>query len=73
MPSELVRKHNADVLRGNTFAILGDDAPESERAMRLLALVPMALQVVDEARDTIKRLNEENESLKEELRKLRET
>lgn len=35
-----------------------------ERVASLLSLLPMALQVVDEARDTIERLNAENAALR---------
>lgn len=43
---------------------LAEDLTDAERVMSLLSLLPMALQVVEEARDTIARLNEENEALR---------
>lgn len=42
-----------------------------EKVASLASLVPMALEVVDEARDTIERLNDENVALREELLRLR--
>lgn len=45
------------------FVIASDLSPE-EQLNALASLVPMALQVVEEARDTIERLNRENEALR---------
>ena len=63
-PREIESQDKEDVLRHNTFAILGEDAPVEEKLLRMVALVPMALEVVDEARETIRRLREENDRLK---------
>lgn len=40
------------------------DLPFEEQLLALTSLVPLALQVVEEARDTIERLNTENEALR---------
>jgi PII-like signaling protein len=37
---------------------------DHEKILALVSLIPMALQVVDEARDTIERLNSENAALR---------
>lgn len=50
-----------EALRGNTFGILSDDGSTEEKIVRLLNLLPMAFEVVDEARDTIRRLRSELE------------
>lgn len=38
-----------------------ENLTEAEKVIALVSIVPMALQVVEEARDTIERLNEEND------------
>ena len=50
------------VLREDTFGILSDDGSIDDKILRLLNLLPMAFQVMDEARDTIARLRTELES-----------
>ncbi len=50
-----------EALRGNTFGILESDGTVDDKIKRLLSLLPVALQVVEEARDTISRLREELE------------
>lgn len=65
--ARLVPFQSAEVLRGNTFGILESQGTIEDKIGRLAALVPMALEVVDEARDTIARLREENERLHKEL------
>lgn len=52
------------VLRDNTFGILDGDGDLEEKRARLLALLPMAFTVMDEARATIARLRSENEALR---------
>lgn len=37
---------------------------DQEKIVALVSLVPMALHVIEEARDTIERLNEENEEMR---------
>jgi PII-like signaling protein len=61
----------ADVLEGNAMGIAYGDGTAEEKLGRLVALVPMALEVVDEARDTIARLREENERLRAENAELK--
>jgi hypothetical protein len=53
--------------------IAAEDLTAEEKLVSLVSLVPMSLNVVDEARDTIYRLNEENERLREELNAARAT
>jgi hypothetical protein len=54
----------AAVLADNTFGIMVDeDLTEEERKDRLIALIPVALEIEQEARATIQRLNEEIERL----------
>lgn len=57
----------ADILRGNVFGIVASADDVQTKIARMLSLVPMALEVMDEARDTIQRLNEENERLRKKL------
>jgi PII-like signaling protein len=61
----------ADVLEGNAMGIAYGDGTAEEKLGRLVALVPMALEVVDEARDTIARLRDENERLRAENAELK--
>jgi PII-like signaling protein len=61
----------ADVLEGNAMGIAYGDGTAEEKLGRLVALVPMALEVVDEARDTIARMREENERMRAEIERLR--
>lgn len=58
---------SAAVLKGNTFAILSSQGSIEDQIGRLLALIPMSLTIVEEARDTIARLRDENEALRREL------
>lgn len=53
----------AEVLEDNAMGIAYGDGTPDEKLSRLVALVPMALEVVDEARATIARLREETERL----------
>jgi PII-like signaling protein len=66
MSDELVPRPKAEVLAANTFGIMYGESSSEEKLGRLAALVPMALEVVDEARDTIKRLRERVEQLEDE-------
>jgi hypothetical protein len=43
-----------------------EDLTDEEKLMSILSLIPMAFQVMDEARDTIARLRDENERLRNE-------
>ena len=52
------------VLKGNTFGILESDGTDEEKIGRLLALIPMYMEIEYEARATISRLRDENERLK---------
>jgi PII-like signaling protein len=61
----------ANVLEDNAMGIVYGDGTTEEKLGRLVALVPMALEVVDEARATIARLREETEKLRAENEKLR--
>lgn len=45
-----------------------EDLTDEERVISLLSLVPMAIQVMDEARDTIERLRDENEQLRKGMK-----
>lgn len=77
MTNELERRRlagaiaGADALEGNAMGIAYGDGTAEEKLGRLVALVPMALEVVDEARDTIARLREENERLRTENAELK--
>lgn len=51
------------VARYAGFVNASDLSPE-DQVKALASIVPMALRVVDEARDTIERLNSENEALR---------
>jgi hypothetical protein len=64
---DLVKISKADNLAERYAALPTDDASDIEKLVRIAGLVPMALEVVDEARDTIERLNRENEELRREL------
>lgn len=64
MSDELEPRHSDAVLRDNTFGILDGEGTTDEKITRLLALLPMAFEVMDEARSTIARLRDENEALK---------
>lgn len=55
-------------LQGNTFGILDSEGSMEEKAIRLLNLLPVAFEIVDEARDTIARLREENEQLRRDAK-----
>ena len=48
------------VLKGNTFGILEGDGTNEEKIGRLLALIPMYMEIEYEARATISRLRDEN-------------
>ncbi|MCX7523440.1 hypothetical protein OSC27_14285 [Microbacterium sp. STN6] len=61
----------AHALEGNALGIVHGEGTTEEKLGRLVGLVPMALEVVDEARDTIARLREENEGLRAEAERLR--
>lgn len=65
LPAESADLWNAEVeaLRGNMFAINSDSGTVEDRIGRLLALLPVAFQVVEEARSTIARLRDEVEAL----------
>ena len=52
------------VLKGNTFGILESDGTDEEKIGRLLALIPMYMEIEYEARATISRLRDENERMK---------
>lgn len=56
----------AIVLRDNSFAIYVSADTIEDKIASLLSLIPMALDVVSEARETIARLREENEKLTRE-------
>jgi hypothetical protein len=62
---DLAKKSRAEILAGNTFGILtNEQLSEDEKIAALLELIPVALQIEIEARETIVRLNEEIERLK---------
>jgi len=61
----------ADALEGNAMGIAYGNGTAEEKLGRLVALVPMALEVVDEARSTIARLRAENDELRAENEQLR--
>ncbi len=66
-PKDLVPisyEQEIEVLKGNTFGILESEGTTEEKIKRLLNLLPMAFEIVDEARSTIERLREENERLR---------
>lgn len=66
-PLEHIESSREDALRGNTFGILGSDAPVEEKLGRLVQLIQVALEIVDEARNTISSLREENAMLDRQL------
>lgn len=51
--------------RYSGFTNAADLSPDEQLAS-LVSLIPMAMQVVEEARDTIERLNDENAALRGE-------
>lgn len=51
------------ILKDNTFGIIDSDGTIEEKRTRLLNLLPMAFEVVDEARETIRRLRDRVEEL----------
>lgn len=65
LPAESADLWNAEVeaLRGNMFAINSDSGTVEDRIGRLLTLLPVAFQVVEEARSTIARLRDEVDTL----------
>lgn len=67
----LVPRAKSDVLANNTFAIVHGETTVEDKLIRLVGLVPMALEVADEARDTIARLRTEVEDLRAENQRLR--
>lgn len=73
MSTEIVRLTKSQELQKNAFGIVDTlELSNQDKAMRLIGLIPMALEVVDEARDTIERLNEEIRMLHIENTNLRE-
>lgn len=54
----------AKELATNYAGILENEGTSVERLSRVAGLVPVFLEVVDEARDTVERLREENEEIK---------
>jgi PII-like signaling protein len=55
----------AEILHGNVFGfVTSNDLTVEEKIGNLLAEIPLALLVVDEARSTISRLRDENAELK---------
>lgn len=71
MPAEIELKRpdfmdSAKVLENNAFAIYFTADTVEDKITRLLALIPLSIEIVEEARATIARLREENERLKEE-------
>ena len=50
-----------EALKDNTFGVLESDGTVDDKIKRLLNLLPVAFQVVEEARETIARLREELE------------
>lgn len=63
MTADVARIRRADVLAGNTFGIVHGDTSGRDKLMRLVALIPVALEVEQEARLTIRRLRERVEEL----------
>lgn len=58
----------AAALWGQTYGLVNaTDESVEDRLLRIAALVPMALEIVDEARATIVRLRTENEALHRRL------
>lgn len=64
--SEFLQKE-VEALRGNTFGIVSSNGTFEEKLIRLVHLIPMSVEIVDEARATIKRLREENDMLKKKI------
>lgn len=63
--AEMARRSRADILRDNFMGLLTfDQLTHDEQTTALLALLPLALEIEMEARDTIERLNAENEELR---------
>lgn len=53
-----------EVLRNNVFGIIDTEGTDEEKIGRLLALLPVYYHVTEEARATITRLRDENDTLK---------
>lgn len=64
VPRQQWEKHLVELSAAYAGFIDARDLSFEEQLVALASLVPMALQVVDEARDTIERLNHENEALR---------
>lgn len=69
MSGELVRRedwdnHAKELIEQYAGFTDVDTLSDQEKIIALLSLVPMALEVVEEARDTIERLNDENEEMR---------
>lgn len=72
MSGELVRRedwdnHAKELIEAYAGFSDASTLTDQEKIIALLSLVPMSLQVVEEARDTIERLNEENEAMRYRL------
>jgi hypothetical protein len=61
MSGELQRHTRVEVFEGNAMGIVAGAGTPEEKLGRLAALVPMALEFVDEARETVPPLREDNE------------
>lgn len=71
MPGDLVprqqwEQHAASLVEEYAGYVDARDLSPEDKLIALASIVPMALQVIEEARDTIERLNEENALLRAE-------
>ena len=57
----LYKSDRADVAREDVFGIIQGSLTTDEKIVKLLGMIPVAFQIVDEARETIARLREELE------------
>ena len=57
----LYKSDRADVAREDVFGIIQGSLTTDEKIVKLLGMIPIAFQIVDEARETIARLRDELE------------
>ena len=57
----LYKSDRAEVAREDVFGIIQGSLTTDEKIVKLLGMIPVAFQIVDEARETIARLREELE------------
>lgn len=64
VPRQQWEQHAASLVEEYAGYVDARDLSPEDKLIALASIVPMALQVIEEARDTIERLNNENEALR---------